>query len=1104
MTTRARSVVAGLAAIAVLTLVVIGLPVVLVRFGGSPFPGHVGWHAATTALSSHNDASLLLGVARDCSWLAWLLFAGCVLAEAQAAVRGGRPPHLPLGGLQGLAAYLVALAALAFTTPSAVTLSAAVAATARPAAALPAVPLTAPAARPALAPVTSLDAAPDYLAAPSLANYTDTAGHPASAGVAAAPDVAATALGLASGHPTESDAGATRATRTVTVRSGDCLWLIAQRYLGAGDRYPEIARLNYGRDMGDGRVFANASLILPGWHLFVPASAPGGNADASDAGSRVTHLGHPTKDAHYRRQHPAARHHSAAASEGAASGNVASEGAAPGSAASDSAAAGAAVSTGAASGQGASSPAAAAVPANAAAASAGPAHSAAGLETGKQMPEAVVFVTGALAGAVLTGLTRLRRRQRQERRRGRRIALPADTRVLAAEQRLRSVAPAEPLEAEPLHSLRDALAWLEAGILGDGHGMPEIVGLHVTPEKLEVLLAAPAEDAPPEPFVISPGRQGMCWELTFPAVADASDDDRASLPCHLLPGLVTAGETSEGYLMLDLEALRVTACDGPPGLVDQVISTIATELATGQWSGWYDLILVGFDELEALGRAEPCASLDQALSLLEARCATVRRRLADRAIADLRELRLTEPDDEDWGLTVLVSRTEPEPEQLARLLELAEDGPGGIAALVAGDPEAPDSRMAPTALQLAPDSQVPDGIIANVVPFQITVRPRALSAADYDAIATLFAVASDLTDVSPAEEPYAMYAAPPLIPHAAAMRPANEPSPGQDDGVPAEHDRVAAGDDDGPAFDGDHAVGEDSGAPGEDSSAAGEDRSVAGQDRSVAGEESVAAGEDRSAAAGEAGNSPDSRTRLRIRVLGPFSVAGAAEQLQPKQAELVLALALAAPGGLSNSALCSLLGADADHPKPADAVRQIITRTRRRLGSAGDGQEYIIHAGNGQYFLHPAASLDLSQFRALVASGQADDLRIAVSMIAGPPFTGSYFWWIDIPLLETVRAEVVDAAETLAEFELATGSPRAAARAARAGLLAESSAEQLWRAVMQAEHSAGNLAGVTEAWRRCLDAIEDITPGGEPHPATEQLYRQLTLPVSRQRAPIRG
>jgi DNA-binding SARP family transcriptional activator len=115
-----------------------------------------------------------------------------------------------------------------------------------------------------------------------------------------------------------------------------------------------------------------------------------------------------------------------------------------------------------------------------------------------------------------------------------------------------------------------------------------------------------------------------------------------------------------------------------------------------------------------------------------------------------------------------------------------------------------------------------------------------------------------------------------------------------------------------------------------------------------------------------------------------------------------------------------------------------------------------------------------------------------------PALHRSYFWWIDIPLAETVRAEIVDTAETLAEFELATGSPRAAARAARAGLMAETSAEQLWRAVMRAEHAAGNLAGVAEAWRRCLDAIEDIAPGGEPHPDTATLYRQLTMSAREQ------
>jgi len=45
------------------------------------------------------------------------------------------------------------------------------------------------------------------------------------------------------------------ASLTVTVQPGDCLWSIAQRYLGAGDRYPEIAALNYGHSMGDGEIF---------------------------------------------------------------------------------------------------------------------------------------------------------------------------------------------------------------------------------------------------------------------------------------------------------------------------------------------------------------------------------------------------------------------------------------------------------------------------------------------------------------------------------------------------------------------------------------------------------------------------------------------------------------------------------------------------------------------------------------------------------------------------------------------------------------------------------------------------------------------------------
>ena len=1092
MITRARAVATGLAAILLLVLLVIGLPVVLLRFGGSPFPARAaGWHALSAALSRAETGTLLLAIVRDCSWAAWLLFTACVSAEAQAAIRGRGSPRLRLGGLQGGAAHLVALAALAFVTPSAITLSASV--TAAPGQSLSSQPLPGRP-LPGLLAVTGTAASPEadatYLTAPP-ADRDISGGGPASAANADA-------------RVLDFESAQAQSSRIVTVRPGDCLWLIAQRYLGAGDRYPEIAQLNYGRDMGRGQIFTNPSLIEPGWRLFLPGSGSVTSASGPGQSAGSDHLGHATADPRFQRRHPPARedaaagHHSQAGNEAAtdpAPARTAARGGEPASRESAEPRSAESPATGHGESAGADVPAAGdaghRTPVGQTPGSAGPA--------GNVLPDTAIFMSGVLAGAVLTSLARLRRRQRQQRRRGRRIALPADPDVLAAEQHLRAAA-----SSEPVTSLRDALACLEAGLRASDYPPPDIVGLHVTPDALEVLLAAPAAEAPPLPYTITPGRQGMCWQLALPAAtaepgvpADGngliSDDGTgpdsgsvagrgtvpdggilpagssvrpdstvwpgssvspgrtAGLDCHLLPGLITAGTTGDGYLLLDLESLQVTACDGPAELVDDVIATVATELATGQWSGWYDLILVGCDELEVLGRAEHCATVADALVILEARHAVVAPRLAERAPEDARELRLAEPDNEDWGLTLLVSRTELSPVELQRLLELAEDG-AGLGAMIAGDGEAADGQMAPAVLQLAPDTEPAGGIVANVVPFQITVRPRTLSSGDYDAIATLFAAADDLEDVSPEAEPYAVYGAPPWIPQASGLE------PGFTD--------VGCWEEAGSAPD-----QED----GDDSLL---HRAEAGVPSRMASSE-----------------------HLRIRILGPFVITGAAAALQPKQAELVLALALAAPAGLSNSALCSILGADPDHPKPGDTVRQIITRTRRRLGLATDGQEYIIHVGNGQYLLHSDATLDWTEFRSLVATGRADELRAAVSLIGGQPFTGGYFWWIDIPLIETVRAELVDAAEALAEFELASGAPRAAARAARAGLLAESSAEQLWRAVMRAEHAAGNLAGVTEAWRRCLDAIEDIAPGGEPHPHTAALYRQLTM-TAQQHVPV--
>jgi DNA-binding SARP family transcriptional activator len=242
----------------------------------------------------------------------------------------------------------------------------------------------------------------------------------------------------------------------------------------------------------------------------------------------------------------------------------------------------------------------------------------------------------------------------------------------------------------------------------------------------------------------------------------------------------------------------------------------------------------------------------------------------------------------------------------------------------------------------------------------------------------------------------------------------------------------------------------------------------------------------------ESGNGPS--PGLLIGVLGSLTVNGQAGALVPAQSQLLVALALHR-GGLANGQLRRLLGADALHPKPADSLRQLIARTRRALGQAPGNREWIEHLGHGHYALHPDAWLDWRVFETLTAAGmqsrEAPPLEDALTLVRGEPFTGCYYWWLEPELVESVRARVVSAAEALATLKLASRNPAAAARAARIGLAADSSAEQLWRIVMRAEHAAGNLAGVRGAWDRCRNVVSEVAADGRPDPATTAVYTRL-------------
>jgi len=1039
------TVLRGTVALVTLIAVVAGLPVVLYKLGGDPLPQHVpAWSHVWSVLLHRDNGTVFLGAVRDISWIAWAAFTFAVITEAQAALRGRRAPRLRLGGLQNSASWLVALIALAFAS--------------QPAAVL------ASAAPPAVVSVSAVRPADQA------ALLTD---HRAEASTAdpSAPQVMS--MGF---------------SQMVTVRGGDCLWSIAQRYLGNGDLYPEIVKLNLGHDMGGGHRFTDPSVIWPGWVLQLPASPAG----LSSADSPVTpapaaggHGGHASRDPRFSHPHAAA---TAPASD-------------PAGAAGTPAADPPATAT-------APAPAASPAPAHAAAPSRLDASSARPAELA-QIPEFAVFGAGVLVGGLSVALARMRRRQRQARRFGRRIPVPVSAPVIAAEQRLRAAGrsyagppgldprytgpePEPPLRPaggllfadagslfdpddraepgsflydgagpepdaapragaahrpgplpQPPTALRAVLSELGAGLLAAGQPVPQITGVCVYRSGLELLLASPPGEPPPAPFGVPGGRQGMAWRLELPRHVPAEPYGPAQAG-DLLPGLLTAGIGADGgYVLIDLEHLRVTTVDGPADVTDLVLSTAAAELTTSQLAGWYDLILAGFPELAVVdGRATSCASLAEALDLLASKAVGMRRRLdalGDTDPAGIRRRRLIDPGDEDWALTLLVSRTAPTPEQLAMLADLASD-PGGIAALVPGGGVAPDGHPAPASFRLEPDPARPGGIAGHIAPLHLDVWPQPLTKGDYEALTSLFGVAADLNDVAPDEPPYDGSSWPPA-PELIGLR---EPPP---DDEPRE--------DDEPATSGEPAGGSGAGA-----------------------------------------DDPGEQPGLRIGVLGSFTVNGAPAALQPAQSQLILALALNGRDGLSNAQLCYLLGADPDHPKPSDSLRQLIVRTRRQLGRAADGRVWVEHLGAGQYALHPDARFDWADFEDLsergIAARDIASLREAMALIRGKPFTGCYHWWLDVAFTESVRAQIVDAAELLAELELRAGDPSASARAARTGLAGDVSAEQLWRALMRAEHAAGSLAGVREAWSRCLDAMTDISADGEPHPDTVALYQQLT------------
>ncbi|WP_019076024.1 LysM peptidoglycan-binding domain-containing protein [Streptomyces hokutonensis] len=225
-------IVTAAGSLLVLAGAVAGLPLLLARV--TPVLWASGRDDLTHLLDRQDTGGAFLLLLVAVGWMGWAQFTFCAVRELSAQL-GGRSWHAPrgLGASQRAAAVLIGGILVLLPTGSAL--------------------------------ATPAQAAPS-----------------------------ATAVQL-SGQVRAESAGADRTassadrvqdeTYTVReVRPAESLWSIAEKELGDGERWREIADLNAGRTMTGGEVFRANSFLQPGWQLRMPHAAAGAGGPRTQLG----------------------------------------------------------------------------------------------------------------------------------------------------------------------------------------------------------------------------------------------------------------------------------------------------------------------------------------------------------------------------------------------------------------------------------------------------------------------------------------------------------------------------------------------------------------------------------------------------------------------------------------------------------------------------------------------------------------------------------------------------------------------------------------------------------------------------------------------------
>lgn len=202
----------------------------------------------------------------------------------------------------------------------------------------------------------------------------------------------------------------------------------------------------------------------------------------------------------------------------------------------------------------------------------------------------------------------------------------------------------------------------------------------------------------------------------------------------------------------------------------------------------------------------------------------------------------------------------------------------------------------------------------------------------------------------------------------------------------------------------------------------------------------------------------DDITTPTLLLLGPVELRGARgpEPTRSRhQCEEYCAWLLENPGGTPTDMADALIVAESTR-------RSNMSRLRTWLGTDDDGSAYLPEAYTGRLQLHADVTSDWEQFNIILAGGvnRASPLALekALALVRGEPLSGSAEWqWAWATELSSDMVSMIcDAAVTLAHTALATNDIRLARWAVECGTLASPHDERLMVTSMRLEHAAGN------------------------------------------------